>query len=355
MSRAGVRPIEWRWRPTQVRSPQLVGSSLSAASVAGHLHVLVSRPDAGGVSHSRLDGGSLVELPDVGLRSISGSIDAGAENALLVCGARVGKDLPAVCRVDAAGETTKTTDLPRASPVAAWPRLVSIGAERYAVWASGGLLDASVWLSAVGPGGLSEPVCLLEGAGTMSFHVSATRSAVDVLCYGDRLDFVRWGQRQLAIEVKRTLQTDNDAAAGLLDGVVFWPKAAHSFSIWDARSDEQRTLELPEPPERASSRSRHLRLVSSEGQPDLVYWETHLPDDFRVRLGDDGSRIVHGSIIRAWLAPLDRVGWQVGLVSELPGSSSPPLLAWVEGGLAVARAVSGTIEVTLGEPLVDQP
>jgi len=230
--------------------------------------------------------------------------------------------------------------------VAGWPVLVATGTERYVVWAAGELLNACVWLSPVGADGLYDPVCVVEGVGTMSFHVSATDSAVDVLCYGDGLDFARWDHQQ--VKIKRRLQTGNDSAAGLLDGGVFWPTAAHTFSVWDSDADVERTLQLPDPPERASSRSRHLRLVRSAGEPDLVYWETHLPDDFSIRIGEDMSRIVHGSSIRAWLAPLNRVTWQVGTASELPATSRPALFAWVDGELAMVRAVSGTLEVTLG-------
>lgn len=353
MSAAESGSTAWRWRTVSSQPPQLAGGSVATAISGGRLHVLASRPEGGAVSHSRLDGMSLRTCPEVPLRSVTGAIGVSSDDALLVCGAHADGDAPVVCHLDPSGEVANILRLPRSSPVAAWPRLVATEAtgKRYVVWATGELLDAQVWLADVSGERLAEPVNVLDRVGTLGFYATAAGNAVHVLCYGDALDFARWRADQPAL--KRRLQTPRDSAATLLGGAVVWPTASHTFAVWDVQKDERRGLELHEPPERASAPARHLRLLRVPEQGDLLYWETHLPDDFPRRLDDDSVRMVHGVSVRAWLAKLDRAHWRVTEAVEVPASESPPFLAWLDGRVALVRAVSGVIEVALGEDVSD--
>jgi hypothetical protein len=311
----------------------------------GRLHVLASYPDGSGASHLRLDETALTRVGDLPLRSVTGTIDSGS--GLLVCGAATTGDAPVVCRLDAAD--VEVMRLVPAGPVAAWPQLVGTDADgrRYVVWATGGLLDASVWLAEVEAHRVEAAINVLGGVGTLAFRTAGTNNAMDVLCYGDALDFARW--RPDGHRFERRLQTANDSAATLLGGAVVSPTSSHAFDVWDVESDEHRVLELPEPPERASAQARHLRLAAAPDQADALYWETHLPDDFRMRLEDESTRMVHGFSVRGWLGQLDRQTWRISDVVEVPASSSPPLVTWIDGQLALVDTEAGVIQVRLAE------
>jgi hypothetical protein len=332
------------WRTASSQSPHVAGSSFATAVVHGQLHVVASGADGKGASHLRLDEASLSDIGEVPLRSVTGAIDA--EGGLLACGARVGDDAPVVCRLDRSGQSVEVMPLASVGAVAAWPRLVGTPRGRYVVWATGELLDATVWLSEVKADRLAEPVKVLEGVGTFAFHAAGSANGVDVLCYGETLDFARW---QTDAALKRRLQTTNDSAATLLDGAVLWPTARHTFDVWLVEPDEHRVLELPEPPERASAQARHLRLAAEPHEDAVLYWETHLPDDFRMRMDDDSSRMVHGFSVRAWLGHFDRQTWRVTDAIEVRASSAQPSVAWVGGTLALVDSDAGVLEVRLAE------
>jgi hypothetical protein len=339
---ARAQAPRWHWAPATNESPQRAGSSLHAAVVKDRLHVLTPRADGSAVTHARLDGDRLLPLPDAPLRSLSGVAALG--DSVLVAGARPGDDAPVVLVLDPGGELKTAHVLPCPAPVAGWPLL----AAPHVVWATGDLLDATVWLADVTSKGPVRPIRLVSGVGVLGFQAGiGADGAVDVLCYGQNLHFARWRQGSLVVE--RVLDAAGNSATALLAGSVLTPSAAHAFRAWDPETDRAHTLELPAPPERAAARARHARLVSAPGQPDVLAWQTHLPDDTSVRVEHEGSsRRVHGVSVRGWLAPFDRVEWKVGPSEELPSSSAPPVLGWVGERLALVGVAAGVVQVLLG-------
>ena len=344
---AGAQAPGWHWAPTTSAIPLLAGSTVSATVVRGALHVLTPHADGSMVSHARIDVDDQLELlADLPLRSVSGVAARG--DAMQVAGARAGDNLPVVCSVAADGELTGTIVLPTPAPVAGWPLLVGGEAPRYVVWATGDLLDATVWLAELNTGRLLSRAPVLSGTGVLSMRAGSADGAVDVLAYGQELRFARL--RRDVVEIDRVLDMPGSSAGQLLAGAVLTPAAAHAFRVWQPLSDSVRTLELPEPPERASSRAQHLRLIAAPGRPDLLAWQTHLPDDFSIRADEeDAPRRVHGVSVRGWLAPFDRTRWELGSSSEVPSSSAPPLIEWVGERLALVRPAAGIVQVLLSE------
>ncbi len=288
----------WRYVPI---AGVPVGAGPFATRVGDRVHVFAARPGGDGVNHVAIaENGSHEVLAPLPLRSVSG-VAAGTDGPV-VAGGRLADSAAVVL---AGGENV----LAERHEIAAWP--VPVDGDPARVVLAAGQAPATVWVCTPGEG--SRSVLLADVV--LGLQAAAAPGGVDLLCE------TSVGARFLRIVGDVRLERAMPSGSYLSPGAVLAVRPP-GIEIWSPDTDTRRQIPLRE------WVVRRPALVDG-----LLFWTVEGP-------GGPAGR---------WVARLGPQDAEPGPAVRLPDPGHTAVARRLGGQIVVAQAISGRLEVWLGE------